>query len=151
MTDETDSPEPGETNHRRRNMVLVLGGIALIVAIYFGPAIRQHAPDYYDPVRADLVKATLMIEDSLTHEQALIEHLKMAHEELDAAIARLTTVADMDPGHRSSVESLRASLRSMEDPDYIRNTSPEKLRQSYREILAQVDALIRSMDSRGKQ
>jgi septal ring factor EnvC (AmiA/AmiB activator) len=150
MLDKMDLPEQTEDHRRRRYVVLGLCIIALAAAIYFGPALREHEPDYYDPARAALIKAERQFEESLVHEEVMIDQLKMAHEELDSAIAQLAKVADLDPVHRSRIESLRKSLQSIErknsaDPG---ETNPEKLQQDYRDLLAQIGALIKDIDDR---
>ena len=92
-----------EDHRRRRYVVLSLGIIAVAAAIYFRPALREHEPNYYDPARATLIKAQRQFEESLVHEQVLIDQLKMANEDLDSAIAQLAKVADLDPVHRSRI------------------------------------------------
>ena len=94
--------------------------------------------------------ARLLFEESLGHEQVVIEQLQMAHEELDSAIAQLEKVADLDPAYRTRIESLRASLLSIENPDHPGEASPEKLQQSYRDLMAQMEALITNLDNRGR-
>ena len=145
------NPPPQTTEHRRRRyVVLGLGIIALVAVIYFGPVLREQEPNYYDPARTALVNARLQLEESLGHEQVLIDQLKMAHEELDSAITQLATVADLDPAYRARIEALRASLLSIENPDRPGEKSPEKLQQSYRDLLAQMDALITDLENRGR-
>ena len=150
MLDKMNLPEQTEDHRRLRYMVLGLCIIALAAAVYFGPALREHEPNYYDPARAALIKAQRQFEESLVHEQVLIEQLKMAHEGLDSAIAQLAKVADLDPAHRSRIESLRKSLQSIENQNSTDSgeTNPEKLQQAYRDLLAQIDALITDMDNR---
>ena len=81
---------------RRRYVVLGLGIIAMVAAIYYGPSLREQEPDYYNPARTALVNARMRLEESLGHEHALIAQLQMAREELDSAIANLARAADRD-------------------------------------------------------
>lgn len=144
----TSMPPSESVDHRRRRYIFLgLSVIIIAAAAYFGPALRDREPDYYDPARAALVDAKQRFEESLVHEQALASHLQMAHEQLDSAISRLARVAKLDPAHRAAAESLRARLRAIENPEYPGNTTPEELQQSYRELLTQMDALIADMDS----
>lgn len=143
-----DTPAQTEGHHRRRRIVLGLFVFALAAVVYFGPMLRKQEPDYYDPARASLVNAKQLFEESLVHEQVLVEQLQMARKELDSAITQLAKVAALDPAHRASVESLRAGLLSLENPGHPGKTSPEQLKQSYRDLLAQMDELIRDMDAR---
>jgi len=137
-------------HRRRRYVALGLGIIALAAAIYFGPVLREQEPNYYDPARTALVDARLLFEESFGHEQVVIDQLQMAHEELDSAITQLAKVADLDPAYRTRIEALRASLLSIENPDHPEETSQEQLQQSYRDLLAQIDALITDLDNRGR-
>ena len=108
-------------------MVPGLGIIVLAAAVYFGLVLREQEPNYYDPARTALVNARLLFEESLGHEQVVIDQLQKAHEEQDSAITRLAEVADLDPAYRTRIESLRASLLSLENPDRLGETSTEKL------------------------
>lgn len=143
----TSRPADTEDHRRRRYILLGLSVILIAAAAYFGPALRDREPDYYDPARATLVNAKRLFEESLVHEQVLVSNLQMAREELDAAITQLGKVATLDPAHRSAVESLRAKLLSIENPDHPGATSPEELKLLYRDLLLQMDTLIEDMDS----
>lgn len=139
-----------EEHRRRRYVILGLAIIALVAALYFGPAFREQEPNYYDPARTALVNARLLFEESLGHEQVLVDQLQMAHDELDSAINQLSKAADLEPAFRTRIASLRARLLALEDPDSPGETSPEKLRQSYRDLMAQIEALITELDNRGR-
>jgi hypothetical protein len=150
MDTKLNLPPQTAEHRRRRYVVLGLGIIALAAAIYFGPVLREQEPNYYDPARTALVNARLQFEESLGHEQVLIDQIQMAHEELDSAITQLAKVAELDPAYRTRIEALRSSLLSIENTDHPGETSPEKLQQSYRDLLAQMDALITDLDNRGR-
>jgi len=135
---------------RRRRRYWVLGLIIIVVAavIFFGPALREQEPDYYNPARIALVNARMRFEESLGHEQALIEQLQMVHKELGSAIVHLAKAADLDPADRARIEAMRSTLESLENPERLRKASPEKLQQSYRELLAQMETMIEDLDNR---
>jgi predicted TPR repeat methyltransferase len=133
---------------RRRYVVLGLGIIAMVAAIYYGPSLREQEPDYYNPARTALVNARMRLEESLGHEHALIAQLQMAREELDSAIANLARAADLDPADRARIDALRSSIQSIESPDQPGEASPEKLHQAYGELLAEMEALISDLDKR---
>jgi predicted Zn-dependent protease len=143
---------PSQTVGHRRHRYVVLGlvSIALAAAIYFGQALREQEPNYYDPARTALVNARLRIEESIGHEQALIAQLQMAHAELDEAIAQLAKAANLDPADRTRIDSLRSILLSIENPDHLGAISSTKLQQSYQDLLAQMEALITDMDKRNR-
>jgi hypothetical protein len=151
MSAKLNPPSKTEEHRRRRQVVLGLVIIALAAATYFGPMVRKQEPNYYDPARTALVNARHLFEESLAHEQVVINQLQMAHEELDSAITRLAKVADLDPIYRTRIESLRASLLSLENPDRPGEASPERLQQSYRDLLAQTEAMITELDNRGRK
>ncbi|MEJ2094573.1 MAG: hypothetical protein P8X93_05255 [Gammaproteobacteria bacterium] len=150
MATKQNLPPQTEEHRRRRYVVLGLGIIALAAAIYFGPLLREQEPNYYDPARTALVNARLQFEESFGHEQVLIDQIQLAHEELDSAITQLARVAELDPAYRTRIEALRASLLSIENTDHPGETNPEKLQQSYRDLLVQMDALITDLDNRGR-
>ena len=137
-------------HRRRRYVVIVLSIIALAVAIFFGPALREQEPDYYNPARTALVNARLRFEESLGHEQALITQLHMLREELGSAIAELEKAANLDPADRARIESMRSDLLSIEHPEKPGELNPNELHQSYRDLLAQMDALITEIDNRSR-
>ena len=151
ISNSMDLPPQPENHRRRRYVVLGLGFVILVAVIIFGPMLRKQEPNYYDPARAALINARQQFEESLAHEEVLLEQIRMAHEELDSAITQLARVADLDPSHRSAIESLRASLLSIENPDHPEETSPEQLRQSYRDLLVRMDALIKDVEKRSRQ
>lgn len=129
-------------------------GLALAVvaaATYFGPQLREQEPDYYNPARTALVNARLRFESSLGHEQALINQLRLAHEELDSAITQLSRAADLDPADRARIEGLRTGLQAIERADRLGETTAAGLQQSYRDLLAQMDVLIRDLENRGRE
>lgn len=148
MLSELDLSQQATVHRRRRYIVLGLGILILAVLIYFGPAFRKHEPNYYDPARVALVNAKLQFEESLGHERELIEQLQMAHDELDSAITHLAQAADLDPADRSRIETLRASLRSIEGPDRLGKINLEELHRIYRDMLAQMETLITDLDKR---
>ena len=137
--------------HRHRRYVVIgLGILALAAVIVFGPALREQEPDYYDPARTALVNARLRFEESLGHEQALISQLQMVREELDSAITQLGKAADLDPADRARIEELRTRLQSIGRSGTLGELSSYELHQSYRELLAQMDALIADLDNRNR-
>jgi len=133
---------------RRRNIALGLGILVLAAVIFYGPALREQEPNFYNPARTALVNARLRFEESLGHEQALIAQLQLVHEELDSAITHLGKAADLDPADRARIEALRSSIQSIERPDALVESSANELHQSYRDLLAQMDALITDLDNR---
>jgi len=137
-------------HRRRRYVVLGLGIFALAAVIIFGPALREQEPDYYDPARTALVNARLRFEESLGHEQALITQLQMVREELGSAIAQLDKAADLDSADRTRIEAMRSGLLSIEHPENPGELNPDELQQSYRDLLAQMDALITELDNRSR-
>ena len=148
MNTERNLPRQTVKFRRRRYAVLGLGILALVAVIFFGPALREQEPNYYNPARTAIVNARLRFEESLGHEQALIAQLQMVHEELDSAITQLGKAADLDPADRARIEALRASLQSIEHPDSLVALNSNELHQSYRDLLAQMDALIADLDNR---
>jgi exonuclease VII small subunit len=127
-----------------------MGILALAAVSYFGPMLREQEPNYYNPARTALVNARLRFEESLGHEQALITQLQMVREELDSAITQLDKAADLDPADRARIKTLRSSLLLIEPHDGLREPSSNELHQSYRDLLAQMDALITDLDNRSR-
>lgn len=148
MSSKPKSASPAVNHRRRRYLVLGLGVIVLAAVGYFGPALREQEPDYYDPARAALVNARLRLEESIGHEKALLVQLQRTREELDAAIAQLEKAADLDPADRARIERLRSRLLSIESPDSTGAMNSKNLHASYQELLGQMESLIKEMDSR---
>ena len=142
---------PKREKHRRRRYVLMgLGIIALAAAVIYGPALRKQGPNFYNPARNALVNARLRFEQSLDHELALVDQLQQAREELDLAITELGKAADLDPADRAKIEQMRSKLLSMESPDHLEQLGSQELFQSYRDLLAQMEALIADIDEHKK-
>jgi|GEM_PF-3494425 hypothetical protein len=150
MTTEQNLYQQAVKQRRRRYIVLGAAIVALAGVIIFGPALRQQEPDYYDPARTALVNARLRFEESLGHEQALITQLHMVREELASAMAELDKAADLDPADRARIEDMRSGLMSIEHPDKPGELNPNELQQSYRDLLARMDALITELDNRSR-
>jgi len=134
----------------RRYTLVGSGIVALGLLIAFGSSLRDQEPNYYSPARTELVNARMRFEESLAHEQALIEQLRLAHQELDAALAQLSKAVELDPAHRVRIEGLRSRLLEMEAADRRGEMSPEDLQASYRQLLAQMDALINELQNQGR-
>jgi chromosome segregation ATPase len=150
MTTEQNLYQKSVKHRRRRYIVLGVGIFALAVVIIFGPALREQEPDYYNPARTALVNARLRFEESLGHEQALIAQLNMVREELGSAIAELEKAADLDPADRARIEAMRSALMSIEHSDEPGELNPNEQQQSYRDLLAQMDAMITEIDNRSR-
>lgn len=150
MTTEQNLYQKSVKHRRRRYIVLGVGIFALAVVIIFGPALREQEPDYYNPARTALVNARLRFEESLGHEQALIAQLHMVREELGSAIAELEKAADLDPADRARIEAMRSGLMSIEHSDEPGELNPNELQQLYRDLLAQMDAMITEIDNRSR-
>jgi chromosome segregation ATPase len=140
-------PAETESHHRRRYVFLGLTLLIIVVVAYFGPVLRNREPDFYDPARTALINARQRFEESLVHEQELRNHMQMAHRQLQSALDELSRVEALDPAHRAGIESLRARLQAIENPQDPGAASPGELQQSYRDLLTQMDALIEDMDS----
>ena len=74
----------------------------------------------------------------------------MVHEELESAITQLGKAADLDPADRNRIEELRSSLKLIERPDGLGGSSAKEIHQSYRELLAQMDALISDLENHSR-
>jgi hypothetical protein len=151
MPTKLELPSQTVENHRRRYVVAGLAIIFLAAVIYFGPALREREPNYYNPARTALVNARLRFEESLGHEQALISHRQLAREELNSAITQLAKAEDLDPADRARIEALRSSLLSIENPDRPDELSSKKLHQSYQHLFAQMEALITELEKQEHQ
>jgi hypothetical protein len=150
MTTERNLSRQTVKFRRRRYFILGLGIFALIAVTFFGPALREQEPNFYNPARTALVNARLRFEESLGHEQALITQLQKVHEELDSAITHLSKAADLDPADRARIETLRSSIQSMERPDGLVDLNSNELHKSYQDLLTQIDALITDLDNRAR-
>ena len=145
MVTKFDTPKLAARRRRRQAIVVIVSVVGFAGAIYFGSVLRERDPDYYQPARTALITARQRVEASYTHEAVLLEQLQNTHRELEAAIAALNN-ARVDPANQREVAILRSRLRALEDVERLDRTSPEQLQQSYREIEAQLSALIEKLE-----
>lgn len=123
-------------------IVLVVGFTGLI---YIGLLLRATGPDYYQPARTALVEARQKLEASYNHEAVLLEQLRSTHHDLEAAIVALAQ-ARVSPGDELEVAKIQTRLRALEDVRDLEKLSPEQLHQSYRDIEAQLTALVEKLE-----
>jgi hypothetical protein len=128
--------------HLWRYAVAVIGALSLAGIFYLGFVLRAKEPNFYSPARTALVGVRQRLAESYSHERAMLEQLRMARSELDAAIRHLEKAARLDPEDRRVIETLRVRLKALENPNGVSQLSPEELRQSYHALMAQLDALI---------
>lgn len=146
MTDNSVGSKATTRQLVTRGTLIAVAVIGLAGLIYLGLKFRQAEPDYYQPTRAALITARERLDASFSGEAELIRQLKSTHKELEAAITALDK-ATVHPEYRRSVETLRMRLRKLEDANYLNQTSPKQLQLAYREIGAQIGALIDKLDS----
>jgi hypothetical protein len=124
---------------------LVLG-VALL-----GYALWRDRPDYYDPTRTTLVEAERLLTRSFDRYQQqldLREEIREAHMLLREAIADLEQAQRTDAEDRTQIQAIRSRLQDLEDEGQAPRMTPADLRRTYRELLAQLEALI---DKQGRR
>lgn len=133
-------------HHWLRNLALVVGVIAIAGVIYLGFMLHESGPNYYQPARVALVSAQRQLAESYSHEKALLEQLRIVHNELDAAMGDLQKAEYLDHADQREIESLRLRLKALEDAKQLSHTTPEQLQESYQSLTAQLDALINRLE-----
>jgi phage shock protein A len=135
------------TQGYKRLVVIAATVIGLVGLIYLGLILRETEPDYYKPARTALITARQRLAVSFGQESQVLEQLRGAHKNLEAAITALDRVKT-NPECRDKVATLRQRLRELEDVDRLQDTSPEQLRESYSSIEDQLHALIVKLERR---
>jgi chromosome segregation ATPase len=129
-----------------RSVASVVGVVAVAGAAYLGFRLHESGPNYYQPARVALVSAQRQLAESYSHEKALLEQLRIVHNELDAAMANLGKAEKLDHADKRKIESLRLRLKSLEDARQLSHTTPEQLQESYQSLTTQLDALIDKLE-----
>lgn len=142
MQVDENTPAPESQQQGRPYMFVALFILTLLVMLIAGLLLRDNKPDFYDPGRAAIVNARMHLEESLGLEQALIEQQRMAHAEINKAIAQLDKAETLDAEDYSRIEQVRQQLLAIEKADSQREENPGELHKQYKDILDQMESLI---------
>jgi len=139
-------PRPQRPARRSRGgaTIALLVGLAAALTLVGVIVLYRQRPDLYDPARSALVEADLHISRAYGHERTLLQQLHEGRRELDTALTYLEHAAHVDPALRIQIEPLRNRLRTLQDDTARGRLSTGELHHSYQELLARVEALIRT-------
>ena len=140
---------PAGKQRPHRLLVVSLAVIALIALFYMGAEIREQKPNFYSPGRAALINARLRFEESMQHEEALIEQQRISQEGLNLAISLLSKAENLDPADRADIEDMQTRIKAIEKARRPEDASLKLLQKEHRELLEQMDALITKIETKG--
>ena len=148
MTSDSYPHSPGlgnSTRYWRRGLAVVLV-LALILTLWLALLIHDTEPNYYQPARAALVVARHRLNEYYSHESIIIQQLREAQVELDAAMSMLTKAENLDPTDKQHLDALRLRLKQLDDVKQATRMNPDQLHDSYRAIAEQLDELIHRLE-----
>ena len=148
MSIESKTPPAGK-QRTHRLLVVSLAVIALLAIFYMGTEIREQKPNFYSPGRAALINARLRFEESMQHEEALIEQQRISQEGLNLAISLLSKAENLDPADRADIEDMQTRIKAIEKAGRPGDASLKLLQKEHRDLLEQMDALITKIETKG--
>jgi hypothetical protein len=122
----------------------LLVGLAAALTLVGVILLYQRRPDLYDPARSALVEADLHLVRSYNHQQELLQHFRDGRRELSKALTFLEQAAHAQPALQAQIEPLRIRLHRLEQDTASGRLGIQELHHSYQELLARIEALIRS-------
>jgi DNA repair exonuclease SbcCD ATPase subunit len=139
-------PKPAANRNAHTRQVLRGGAALLVVAILLGGLLllvdfEEERPDFYQPARAPLTDAAMILSETYAEEKELAQKLQTVHSRLDDAIALLDRAERLDPEDKRQIETLQVQLRALEDTDRLLSTDPKSLQRTYRNLVEQINAL----------
>jgi len=119
-------------------------GIGLGVLGLLGALLVLRDPgEYYSPARGTLSEAELRLGESYRHETQVLQELQEAHQELRAAVGLLETAEIENPGRKQEIAEIRSRLQQLEDDQKTQRMTPAELKQTYLDLLRQLETVIR--------
>jgi hypothetical protein len=116
-------------------IALALGTLFLFLDLY------GERPDLFEPARGAISDAAMILSQTYSDEQDLIDRFQTVHRQLEKVIALLDRAKRLDPADRREIETLRVRLQALENPSRMVSDDPERLKHSYHELIEQLNAL----------
>lgn len=143
-------PKPGTNRNVHSRQILRGGAALLVVALLLGGMLllvdfEEERPDFYQPARAPLTDAAMILSETYAEERELVQKLQAVHSRLDNAIALLDRAERLDPEDKRKIETLQVQLRALEDTDRMLSTDPKSLQRTYRDLVKQINALAEKL------
>lgn len=139
-------PLPNATSGHWGRWLIVIFLLALSLALWMLFLLHESEPNYYQPARAALVSARHRLNEYYSHESVIIQQLRMAHSELEAAMSMLNKAENLDPDDRQRLDALRSRLQRLDDIRQTALMSPDQLHDTYRGIAEGLDELIHKLE-----
>jgi DNA repair ATPase RecN len=131
--------------HWRRGLAIAFL-LVLILSIWLALLLHDKEPNYYQPARAALVGAHHRLNEYYSHESIIIQQLREAKVELDAALSMVAKAENLDPADKQLLDELSQRLRHLDDIKQATRMTPALLQNSYRAIAEQLDELIHRLE-----
>ena len=138
--------EPKPLGRILRRVFVILLLLTLIPALWLAFLLHDEEPNYYRPARAALVVARHRLNEYYSHESVIIQQLRKAHIELDAAMSMLNKAENLDPSDKKRLDSLSLRLRRLKDVKQAALMSPDQLHDSYRAVAEELDEITHKLE-----
>jgi len=138
----------------RRQRALRNGAAFLAVAVLVGALLLlvdfgKERPDLYEPARAPLTEATMILSETYGEEKELMDKLQMVHSRLENAIALLGKAERLDPEDKRQIKLLQDRLRALENKGEVRLIDPQALQRTYRDLTDRMNGLAHKLADPG--
>lgn len=133
------------TRHSWRTFILMLGlfsflGLGLILY-------PQTRPNYDQPARPSLTEAKRHLDAFYADEKLLLKELSETRRQLEQTLRLLTKAQQqLSSEQRQTLERLRYRLYHLEDIRSTEQLTPESLRQTYRQLAAELSELVDGLE-----
>lgn len=143
MSISTGKRTPPRNQRRRLHSAAGFLAIALAAgALFLVFEFQEDARVRDDPALDALLRAQSHLAQSYGPEQDLLSQSQAAHRELSAAIDLLAAAEREDPAKTREIEQLRTSLNALATERNFEEMTSEKLQVKYRDLRAELKALI---------
>jgi len=128
------------------------GGTALVLVALLSGAwflltdLEEGRPNFYEPARAPLLDAAMILSDSSAAESDLGQELQMLHRRLDDAIRLLGQAQRLDPQDKRQIDTVQSRLRVLRAAERMAATDPATLQRAYRGLAEQLNTLAKKLE-----
>jgi len=121
-------------------VALLLGGLFLLTDL------EEGRPNFYEPARAPLLDAAMILSESSAAENELGQELQMLHRRLDNAVGLLGQAERLDPQDKRQINTVKARLRALKVAGRMVSTDPTTLQRAYQSLTEQLSTLARKLE-----
>ncbi|MEJ2456123.1 MAG: hypothetical protein P8103_18510 [Candidatus Thiodiazotropha sp.] len=135
----------GLTGGTMRSLILILGLLSMVgITLILYPPSR---PDFYQPARPSLTEAKRHLDFFYADEKLLLKELSETRQQLDLTLNLLSDAGNqLSRQQHRTLERLRVRLHQLENIHNTEHMTPEALQETYRQLAAELKALIEGLD-----